>query len=106
MKAIFTHLNCLGDAAIRSPSYQVMLWNEQKLVHERTTSLVTSLGKPSITAPQAKRLDVLGFTFQSLLKLYTQSKDPEDFTKELKSKGVNSKALQVKLLTLLHSKVK
>lgn len=70
MKAIFTHLNCLGKVEIRSPSQQLKLWKAQRRTYHRTTSLVSSLGKPSITAPQAKRLDCLGFTITSLLHLY------------------------------------
>ena len=49
MKAIFTHLNCLDDVEIRSPNQQLMLWKSQKMAYKRTTSLVASLGKPSIT---------------------------------------------------------
>ena len=105
MKSIFTHLKCLGDVEIRSPSHQLMLWKKQKGIYSRTTSLVTSLGKPSITAPQAKRLDFLGFNYQSLLKLYTQAKDDDSFTHFLKAKGVNSRPLQVKLVQLLRVKV-
>jgi hypothetical protein len=78
----------------------------RKGLNHRTTSLVTSLGKPSITAPQAKRLDFLGFTYQSLLTLYTEAKDGDAFCQLLRGKGVNSKALRGKLLGLLHSKVK
>lgn len=106
MKRVFTHLNCLADVDIRSPSHQVMLWKDQKNTYRRTTSLVTSLGKPTITAPQAKRLDSLGFTFQSLFKLYTQARDVDTFTQVLKGKGVNSKALRAKLVQLLQAKAK
>ena len=100
------HLNCLSEVEIHSPSQQVMLWNAQKETYQRTTCLVTSLGKPSITAPQAKRLDFLGFTTPSLLQLYTQAESVDDFTQVLKAKGVHSKALRGKLALLLESKAK
>ena len=104
MKAIFTHLNCLDDVEIRSPNQQLMLWKSQKMAYKRTTSLVASLGKPSITAPQAKRLDFLGFTFESLLDLYCQASDQDAFTTVLKGKGVNSRPLRAKLVELLKAK--
>ncbi len=77
------------------------LWAEQKSLHQRTTSLVNSLGKPSVTAPQAKRLDVLGLSYSALLSLRLESKKEEDLIATLKAKGVNSKPLREKLTKLL-----
>ena len=94
MKAAFSHpslSHCLAKLQPRSPSQQLNSWHKQKGVHQRTTALIGALGKPSITAPQAKRLDQLGL------------KDTESFKKTLKSKGVNSKPLQAKLVKLLGS---
>ena len=62
---------------------------------------VKSLGKPSITSAQAKRLDALGFSHQALEKLQSESKDPAAFQQALKERGVNSKPLREKLSKLL-----
>ena len=50
---------------------------------------------------QAKKLVSVGFSYAGLVKLYTEAKDEEDFSKKLKAKGVNSKPLQAKLAKLL-----
>ena len=60
-----------------------------------------SLGKPSITSAQAKRLDALGLGYGNLVKLRSESAGDEAFKKNLKEKGVNSKPLQEKLVKLL-----
>ena len=104
MKAVFAHLSlshCLAKLEPRSPSQQLNSWYKQKGVHHRTTSLISALGKPSITAPQAKRLDQLGLTLSKLRRIHSEAKDTESFKMTLKSKGVNSKPLQAKLAKLL-----
>ena len=63
-----------------------------------------SLGKPAVTSNQAKRLDSLGFAYQDLVQLYSNSKDKEDFITTLKKRGVNSKPLREKLAKLLQSR--
>lgn len=104
MKAVFTHLDCLPNLQLRSPSQQLKLWTDQKMAHHRRTSLVKSLGKPSISAPQAKRLDHLDLSFETLLLLHTKSDDGDVFSETLKAKGVHSKPLRAKLTKLLGSK--
>ena len=79
-------------------------WFDQKALHQRTTSLIRSLGKPAITAPQAKRLDALGFSPAGLRKLRSEAKNEDHFSTMLKAKGVHSKPLRAKLATLLKSK--
>ncbi len=104
MKAVFTHpslKNCLSKLQIRSPKQQLKSWVDQKALNQRTTSLISSLGKPAITAPQAKRLDTLGVSHAGLVKLRSEAKDSDDFSMRLKAKGVNSKPLRAKLAKLL-----
>lgn len=64
------------------------------------TSLTSSLGKPAITAAQAKKLVSVGFSHAGLVKLHSEAKDDEDFSQKLKAMGVNSKPLKVKLAKL------
>lgn len=106
MKAVLAHptLDCFSKLQFRSPREQLQSWASQKGLHQRTTSLITSLGKPCVTSPQAKRLDQLGFCYAKLVKLHSEAKGEDDFTKTLKAKGVNSKPLQAKLWKLLGSK--
>ena len=77
-----------------------------KRVHLRTSLLIRMLGKPAITACQAKRLDTLGFNHQSLIQLRKEASDDEGFMKKLKDKGVNSKPLRKKLSLSLVQLVK
>lgn len=105
MERVFTHptlSSCLNTLLIRPPKKQRLLWVDQKRTFQRTTALIKSLGKPAITAPQAKRLDVLGLGYEDLVKLHTESNDTDVFIKILKDKGVNSKPLREKLVKLLH----
>ena len=100
MERMITHpslVHCLSDLPIRSPSLQKDLWTQQKLIFSRTTALVKSLGKPSITSAQAKRLDELGFSYADLSRLKSQSKTRQVFLDSLKTTGVNSKPLREKL---------
>ena len=64
---------------------------QQKRRFARTTTLIKSLGKPSITPAQAKRLDSLGLGYRDLMKLKSESRDREDFMDILNDRGVNSK---------------
>ena len=50
MKAVFTHpsLSCLSKIQIVSPSQQLKSWVNQKSLHQRTTSLISTLGKLAI----------------------------------------------------------
>ena len=77
------------------------LWIQPKRVHTRTTALGKALGKPSLTAAQARRLDTLGLGFQELLKLHKDTANPEEFLKMLKERGVRSKPLKEKLVKVL-----
>ncbi len=94
-------VSCLSNLDIRTPGKQMSLWAVQKRLHQRTNDLVRLLGKPSVTAPQAKRLDTLGYTYTDLVTLRKEFKDGEHFKEILKTRGVNSKPLREKLLKLL-----
>lgn len=103
MERVFTHpslVSCLSNLPIRSSKQQRSHWVEQKRLFQRTTALTKSLGKPSITSAQAKRLNVLGFTHEELQKLHSELDQPA-FLTVLKSRGVNSKPLRQKLAKLL-----
>jgi len=104
MERVFTHpklVSCLSHLHIRSLKQQMSIWVEQKRLYQRISNLIRSLGKPSVTSPQAKRLDALGLGLDELKKLRSESKDGEDFLKILKDKGVNSKPLREKLAKVL-----
>lgn len=107
MKEVFTHpsmRHCLSKLQPNPSSQQLKSWDKQKRLHHRTTSLISSLGKPSITAPQAKRIDTVGLSYAGLVKILSEAKGEEDFSSILKSKGINSKPLRAKLWKLLKSK--
>ena len=107
MERILTHASlasCLAELPIRSANTQRRLWEKQKRLFQRSTALIRSLGKPAVTSNQAKRLDSLGFAYQDLVQLYSNSKDKEDFITTLKKRGVNSKPLREKLAKLLQSR--
>ena len=63
----------------------------------RTTSLIKSLGKPSITSAQAKKLDSIRLGYGDLEKLKSECRNREEFVRVLKVRGINSKPLQKKL---------
>jgi len=68
---LFTHpslAGCLSSLPVRSPQTQMGLWNRQKTIFRRAAALVKSLGKPSFTPTQAKRLDSLGLVYTDLCK--------------------------------------
>ena len=90
MERILTHASlasCLAELPIRSSNTQRRLWEKQKRLFQRSTALIRSLGKPAVTSNQAKRLDSLGFAYQDLVQLYSNSKDKEDFITTLKKRG-------------------
>lgn len=89
-----------------SKSAAQVLGGSEEAIPTVYTSLTTSLGKPAITAAQAKKLVSVGLSHSSLLKLHSEAKDENEFSKKLKTKGVNSKPLQAKLAKLLGSKAK
>ena len=105
MVRVFTHqslVGCLSHLPIRTPSKQLKLWAGQKHLHQRTSTLITSLGgKPAVTSAQAKRLDSLGFSHQNLVELRSECGDDTTFCQTLKDRGVNSKPLQQKLVKCL-----
>ena len=106
MEAVMTHhslISCLTNLPIRSAKKQMELWTSQKQRFHRSDALIRSLGKPSITAAQAKRLVQLGLEHSTLVTLRSKSGTPEAFMEALKGKGVKSKALCIKLSKLVHS---
>ncbi len=68
----------------------------------RAASLIKAIGKPMLTSTQAKKLDSLGFTFDSLSLLRQQYGGTEAFQTALKERGVRSKPLREKLTKALH----
>ena len=92
----------LSKLSIRSPKKQMKVWVEQKRTYLRVAALIRSLGKPSVTKPQAKRLDELGLGYEDLVKLRSEYMDTEVFMKVLKDKGINSKPHRVKLAKISH----
>lgn len=80
------------------------LWVNQKRLHQRSTALISSLGKPSITNAQAKKLDALGLTYDKLVRLLSELKDGDGFSRILQDMGVHSKPLREKLLKLLRAR--
>ena len=81
------------------------LWIQQKRAHIRTTALVKAIGKPSLTAAQAKRLDVLGLGFNDLLKLHrdsgTRSGSRDEFLTAMKDNGIRSGPVREKIVEAL-----
>lgn len=103
-REILTHPSLQHAVALiptRNPRQQLQMWKDQKSLHDRTTTLITSLGKPAITKPQAKKLDRLALTYKKLVDIYNEAEDEEIFFCTLKVKGVNSKPLRAKLWKLL-----
>ena len=82
---------------ICSPRNQGDLWIKQKRSFARTTSLIKSLSKPSITSAQAKKLDSVGLGYRDLEKLKSECRNQEEFVRVVKDRGINSKPLQEKL---------
>ena len=86
-------ISCLTNLPIRSAKKQMELWTSQKQRFHRSDALIRSLGKPSITAAQAKRLVQLGLEHSTLVTLRSKSGTPEAFMEAPNRKGVKSKAL-------------
>ncbi|XP_064397556.1 uncharacterized protein LOC135344319 [Halichondria panicea] len=106
MEAVMTHqslISCPPNLPVRSAKKQMELWTSQKQRFHQADALIRSLGKPSITAAQAKRLIQLGLEHSALVTLRPKSSTPEAFMEALKGKGVKSKALCIKLAKLVHS---
>ena len=104
LEKILTHpslVTCLSRLPIRSPAQQMKLWIQQKRAHIRTTALVKAIGKPSLTAAQAKRLDVLGLGFNDLLKLHRDSGSRDEFLTAMKDNGIRSGPVREKIVKAL-----
>ncbi len=91
---------CLDKLHIQSPSMQMKKWLAQKTLYTNVALLTRSLGKPSITPTQAKKLVTRGIDFHTLLLLRRTS---DAFVASLKQKGVRSKPLGEKLYRALCS---
>ncbi len=95
---------CLDKLHIQSSSMQMKKWLAQKTLYTNAALLTRSLGKPSITPTQAKKLVTQGIDFHTLLLLRSRTSDTKDaFVASLKQKGVRSKPLREKLYRALSS---
>ena len=92
-------VDLLSSLPVRSTSQQLGAWAAQKNTHNRVTQLLTSLGK-RVTNAQAKRLNQLGLSFETLQELRSTCKTNETFCKTLQERGVNSKPLREKLTVI------
>ena len=90
----------LSALPTRSGTQEVDQWHTQQCQHSRCTQILSSLGK-HITAAQAKRLDVIGLSFEVMLALCQSCPDDESFIALLKVRGVNSKPLREKLACIV-----
>ncbi len=100
LEAVLRHPSLCGDLEslpFRSPQLQTKLWVQQKRLYTRASHLIKAVGKPSLTSTQAKKLDALGFTFQSISLLRQQCSSQDKFQSALKERGVRSKPLREKL---------
>ncbi len=84
---------CLDKLHIQSPSMQMKKWLAQKTLYTNAALLTRSLGKPSITPTQAKKLVTQGFDLHTLLLLRRTSDTKDAFVASLKQKGIRSKPL-------------
>ena len=89
-------VNLLSNLPVRSAAQQLGMWISQKSSHNRVTHLLAALGK-RVTNAQAKRLDELGLSYNTLLDLRLSSKNVKDFSKTLQKRGVRSKCVRQKL---------
>ena len=71
---------------------------QQKQAFYRTVALIRGVEKPSLTTPQAKRLDSLGLDYEEVCRLQHDCVDKEEFLEGLKGRGVKSKPVRYKLL--------
>lgn len=86
----------LAGLPSRSAKTQVDTWRTQKDQNARSSKLLSSLGR-CITAAQAKRLDSLGLSFDSLSKIRSSVGSVQEFQALLLERGVRSKPLREKL---------
>ena len=107
LERVFTHSSLAGSLAnlsVRTPQVQLSLWINQRNRFRRAGALIKSLGSPSLTSNQAKKLDSLGLSYTELLKLRQDSGSTEVFLATLKDKGVRSKPLREKLARALSTR--
>ncbi len=100
LESVVTHpllVHCLSQLPIRSLRNEGDMWLQQKRSFQRTTNLIRSLGRHTITSAQAKKLDGMGLGYGDLEQLRQACKDREEFVRTLKDRGINSKPLQQKL---------
>ncbi len=74
---------CLDKLHIQSPSMQMKKWLAQKTLYTNAALLTRSLGKPSITPTQAKKLVTQGFDLHTLLLLRRTSDTKDAFVASL-----------------------
>ena len=89
MVAVMTHSSLVGYLTripIRDSMRPIDQWTKQKGLFQRSSAPIKALGKPSVSSPQAKRLDALGLGYGDLVKLRSESTDDEAFKKTLKEK--------------------
>ena len=70
----------------------------------RAAALIKSVGKPSLTSAQAKKLDSLDLGYRNLTELRQGSATTNDFITALKNRGVKSKPLREKLAKALSTR--
>ncbi len=91
---------CLKELSFLTSQMQLKKWLSQKTLFIKAAALTRSLGKPSVTPTQAKKLVTEGFD-QSLSLLHRTSLTEDD---SLKKRGVRSKPLGEKLFKALSSR--
>ncbi len=84
---------CLKELSILTPQMQLKKWLSQNTLFIKAAALTRSLGKPSVTPTQAKKLVTEGFDYQSLSLLHRTSRTEDDFHEGLKKRGFRSKPL-------------
>ncbi len=90
---------CLKELSVLTSQMQLKKWLSQKTLFIKAAALTRSLGKPSVTPTQAKKLVTEGFDYQSLSLLHRTSLTKDDFHESLKKRGVRSKPLVFKALS-------
>ena len=100
MERVLSHpslTGCLDNLPARSTPVQIGLWNKQKTTFMRAQALVRSVGKPSLTPTQAKKLDSHELSCTNSIGTLEPGKH---FT-ALKEKEIRSKPLREKLVKAL-----
>ena len=90
----------LSTLPMRSGVQQIELWQTQQAQHGRCMQLLGALGK-KITAAQARRLDIIGLSFDAMQHLRRTCPDKDAFKAALKQRGVNSRPLCDKLASVV-----